>query len=629
MTKLKLAVVGHVDHGKSTLVGRILHETNSLPEGKLKAVQAMSAKRGTAFEWAFVIDAMQAERDQGPSIDTSQIRFRSAAREYVLIDAPGHEEFLKHMVSGASHADTVILVVDAQEGTQEPTRQHAYLLHLLGIRRIVIAVNKMDLVRYEEKRYREVRRDVSAHLRLIGLDAEDVTFVPVVARDGDNLAQHAATMPWYAGPTLLQALEVLPQPAPLLDLPLRLPVEDVYEFDQRRIIAGRIATGQLSVGDTLLFSPSNKTARVASIEACSTPHVDAKAGVGHSVGFTLDEQIFVERGQIASHAHDAPKITNVFSANLFWLGRKPMLVGAQYQLRLGSAAVHAVIERIQRIIDVDDLSLSSADRVQQNEAAEVTIRTRGLLATDDHAENPVTGRFVLTEDGQIVGGGIVSTQGYPDQRASAAPKSENLVTVRHRVQAEHRARLNGHHGGILWFTGLSGAGKSTLAVELEHELFAKGYQVYLLDGDNVRQGLSADLGFSPQDRAENIRRVGEVAGLLAEAGIIVISAFISPYRADRDRIRAAHSARFHEIYINAPLHVCEARDTKGLYRRARAGEIKDFTGVSAPYEPPVAPDLEIPTAQWPVGRCLSTLIEFVQMRLVLEANRPQARTATH
>jgi bifunctional enzyme CysN/CysC len=629
MSKLKLAVVGHVDHGKSTLVGRLLHETNALPEGKLKAVQAMSAKRGMPFEWAFVIDAMQAERDQGITIDTSQIRFRTASREYVLIDAPGHKEFLKNMVSGASSADTVILVVDAKEGAQEQTRRHAYLLRLLGIRRILIVVNKMDLVRYEEQRYREVRQDVSAYLRSIGIDVEDVTFVPVVARDGDNLTQHATTMPWYAGPTLLQALEAVPQPVPVLDLPLRLPVQDVYKFDERRIIAGRIASGHLSVGDTLLFSPSNKTARVASIEAWNVPQAYAKAGVGHSVGFTLDEQIFIERGQIASHAHNAPKITNVFSASIFWLGRKPMLAGTQYQLRLGTAAVQAVIESVQRIIDVNDLSSSTAERVQQNEVAEVTIRTRGLLAMDDHAENPITGRFVLAENRQIVGGGIVSTQGYPDQRASAAPKSQNLVTVRHRVRAEHRARLNGHHGGILWFTGLSGAGKSTLAVELEHELFARGCQVYLLDGDNVRQGLNADLGFSPQDRAENIRRVGEVAGLLAEAGIIVISAFISPYRADRDRIRAVHSARFNEIYINAPLHVCEARDTKGLYRRARAGEIKDFTGVSAPYEPPVAADLEIPTAQWPLERCLSKLIEFVQRRLVLEANRTQARTAAH
>ncbi len=620
MNRFRLAIAGHVDHGKSTLVGRLLHETDALPEGRLAAVQAMSTRRGMPFEWAFVIDAMQAERDQGITIDTSQIRFRTASREYVLIDAPGHREFLKNMVSGAAGADAVVLVVDAREGAQEQTRRHAYLVKLLGIRSIVIAVNKMDLAGYREERYREVRREVSAYLAGIGVDAAHVSFVPVAARAGDNLVRRAASMPWYHGPALLEALEAVPQPLPAADLPLRLIVQDVYKFDERRIVAGRIASGHLAVGDALLFSPSNKTARVASIEAWNVSEAPTTAGPGQSVGFTLQEQIFVERGQLASHAHGAPKITNVFRATLFWLGRKPMLAGAQYELRLGAAAVQAVVESVQRVIDVNDLSSSAAERVAQNEVAEVTIRTRGLLALDDHAENALTGRFVIAQEHQIVGGGIVRSEGYPDQRAQAAPKSEHLVTVRHRVRAEDRARLNGHHGAILWFTGLSGAGKSTLAVELERVLFRKGYQAYLLDGDNMRQGLNADLGFSPQDRAENIRRVGEVAGLMADAGMIVVSAFISPYRADRDRIRAAHAPRFHEVYINAPLHVCEARDAKGLYRRARAGEIKEFTGISAPYEPPVAPDLEIRTAEWPLERCVAELAAFVQAKLALETS---------
>jgi bifunctional enzyme CysN/CysC len=624
MNKLKLVIVGHVDHGKSTLVGRLLHETGALPEGKLEKVKAMSEKRGMPFEWAFVIDAMQAERDQGITIDTSQIRFRSRSREYLLIDAPGHKQFLKNMVSGAAAADAVILVVDAHEGVQDQTRRHAYLLRLLGIRRILVAVNKMDLVDYHEARYQEVRRDVAAYLRSIGVNALDIAFLPLAARDGENLHSRSAALPWYEGPTLLEALDALPQPAPATDLPLRLTVQDVYKFDERRIIAGRIESGHLHVGDTLVFSPINATARVASIEAWNAPQPRTKASVGQSIGITLDEDIFVERGHVASHANSAPVVSNVFRANLFWLGRSALVPGAQYRLRRGAAETLAVVERIERIVDTNTLASGPGDKLESSGVAEVTIRTRGLLALDHHADNALTGRFVLVDGHQIVGGGTASTDDYPDQRREAAPKAANLFSVRHRVAAEDRARLNGHRGAILWFTGLSGAGKSTLAVELERLLFAKGYQAFLLDGDNVRQGLNADLGFSPQERAENIRRVGEVSALFAEAGMIVVSAFISPYRVNRDRIRAAHGEYFNEIYINAPLHVCEARDVKGLYKKARAGQVKEFTGISAPYEPPVAPELEIPTGKWTLERCLAALIDYVERRLAYRPAKIQA-----
>jgi bifunctional enzyme CysN/CysC len=616
MNKLKLVIVGHVDHGKSTLVGRLLHETGALPEGKVDAVRAMSEKRGMPFEWAFVIDAMQAERDQGITIDTSQIRFRTRAREYLLIDAPGHKQFLKNMVSGAAGADAVVLVVDAHEGVQEQTRRHAYLLRLLGIRRILVAVNKMDLVGHGEARYQEVRRDVAAYLRSIGVSDADIAFLPIAAREGENLGSRSAAMPWYQGPTLLEALDALPQPAPAIDLPLRMTVQDVYKFDQRRIIAGRIESGSLHVGDTLLFSPTNATARIASIEAWNAP-APATAGVGQSIGLTLADDIFVERGHVASHAHSAPVVSNVFRASLFWLGRGPLVAGSQYRLRRGAAETLAVVERIDRVVDTSTLASGPGEQLEPGGVGEVIVRTRGLLALDHHAENALTGRFVLVDGHQIVGGGTAATEDYPDQRA--APKSSHLFSVRHRVAGEDRARLNGHRGGILWFTGLSGAGKSTLAVELERLLHAKGYQAFLLDGDNVRQGLCADLGFAPQDRAENIRRVGEVSALFAEAGMIVVSAFISPYRVDRDRIRAAHPAYFHEVYINAPLHVCESRDVKGLYRKARAGELKEFTGISAPYEAPLAPELEIPSGEWTSERCLAALMDYVEQRLALRA----------
>lgn len=614
METLKLAIVGHVDHGKSTLVGRLLHETGALPEGKLDKVQGMSEKRGMPFEWAFVIDSMQAERDQGITIDTTQIRFRSATRQYVLIDAPGHRQFLKNMVSGAASADAVILVVDAHEGMQEQTRRHAYLLKLLGIRRIVVALNKMDLAGYAEARFAAVRDEVAAYLGSIGLQSEQLVLLPVAAREGNNLRVRDEHLAWYDGPTLLEALDALPQPAPPEDAPLRLWLQDIYKFDERRILAGRIESGRLTVGDRIVFSPSNISARVASLESWEAPQ-PRFAAAGRSVGFTLDEDVFVERGHLASHPSRPPLVSNVFRARLFWLGERPLAAGQQLRLRHGSAETPATIERIERVVDTDSLAARAAEALPCHGVGEVLVRTRGLLAVDDHAENPVTGRFVLVEGDLIVGGGIIDTAGIADQRRPA-PKSDNLFAVEHRVSALERAKRNGHRGAILWFTGLSGAGKSTLALELERLLFAKGQQVFLLDGDNVRAGLNADLGFSPEDRAENIRRVGEAAALFAEAGLIVVTAFISPYRADRDRVRAAHGAHFHEVYINASLEVCELRDTKGLYRKARAGQVKEFTGVSAPYEPPLSPELEIRSGEWPVARCLAELVLYVQRNLV-------------
>jgi bifunctional enzyme CysN/CysC len=319
-------------------------------------------------------------------------------------------------------------------------------------------------------------------------------------------------MPWYQGPTVIKALDQFtPEPSPV-DRPLRLPIQDVYKFDQRRIIAGRIESGRLAVGDQLLFSPSNKTARVKSIEAWSTPEQPTEAQAGQSVGLTLDEQIFVERGEVASHLDDPPIESNVFRGRLFWLGRKPLAVGNRYTLKLNTSETDVTVQSIDRVIDTGDLSSGPAEQVERNAVAEVVLRTRGLLALDEQRNNPSTGRFVLVEDYLPVGGGIISMEGYPDQRESVTRRATNITTVGHTVSREARVLRNGHKGGVLWFTGLSGSGKSTLALALEARLFAKGYHVYVLDGDNVRNGLNANLGFSPEDRAENIRRVGEVAG---------------------------------------------------------------------------------------------------------------------
>ncbi|MDB5405525.1 MAG: adenylyl-sulfate kinase [Rhodospirillales bacterium] len=609
---LKIVVVGHVDHGKSTIVGRLIHATGALPEAKFAAIQAMSAKRGMPFEWAFLMDALQAERDQGITIDTTQIHFKTDARDYVLIDAPGHKEFLKNMVTGAASADAAILVVDGHDGIQEQTRRHAYLLHILGIRRVVALVNKMDLVDYAERRFVEVRQELLAYLGAIGLAAADVAVVPVSGRNGDLIAAPSPKMGWYTGPTLLAALDAIPQPVAELDLPLRLPIQDVYKLDARRIIAGRIEAGRLHVGDTLLFSPSSKTARVASIESWNTSGAEITAGAGKSIGITLDEQIFVERGQVASHLETAPILSNVFRARIFWLGHQPLRSGARYRLKFMTNDVEARVEKIERVIDTADLSSKPTEAVERNAVAEIVLRARAVLALDEFTTSPRTGRFVLVEDYTIVGGGIISMEGYPDQRVRGSVKSTNLTPVEDRVLLADRWRFNGHRSGIMWFTGYSGSGKSTMAMELERILFSKGFQVAVLDGDNIRHGLNADLGFSPEDRVQNIRRVGEVAALMARSGTIVITAFISPYLADRERVRAAHRELFHEIHIATPLEVCEARDVKGLYRKARAGEIADFTGVSAPYEPPPSPELVIDGSKETIADSLARLVAYVE-----------------
>ncbi len=614
-SRLNVAIVGHVDHGKSTLVGRLLHDLGALPEGKLEAVEEMCRRRGMPFEWAFVTDALKAERDQGVTIDVSHIRFRTENREYVLIDAPGHREFLKNMISGASSSDAALLVIDAAEGVQEQSRRHGYLLYLLGVRQVVVVVNKMDRVDYAADRFAAIERDFRAYLNSVGVAPSCV--VPASARGGDNIVERGDRMDWHTGPTVIEALERLQLAPPPRDLPLRLPVQDVYKFDERRIIAGRIESGRLQVGDEVLFSPSNKSAVVKSLESWNRDEPLSSAYAGQSVGLTLDEQIFVERGELISLLDNPPVETNVIPARIFWLGKEPLAEGKQYTLKLHTSITPVEVQKVERVIDMGDLTSAEATEVPRDAVAEIVLRAQSMLALDTYAENPRTGRFVLVDGHEVVGGGVISMEGYPDQRPSVTVKSTNVQEVKHGVSDAMRTRRNGHTGGVLWFTGLSGAGKSTLAIEIEKRLFKKGYHVYVLDGDNVRRGLNANLGFNPEDRAENIRRVGEVAGLFADAGMIVISAFISPYRADRDRARAAAGKRFHEVHIKADLETCEARDPKGLYKKARSGEIPEFTGVSAPYEPPETPDLVVDTAAETLAQSVDRILDYVEQNFEL------------
>lgn len=613
---LRIVIVGHVDHGKSTLVGRLFHDTGSLPEGKYETIKAVCEKRGVPFEWAFLMDALQAERDQGITIDTSQIWFKTDSRDYTIIDAPGHKEFLKNMITGAAQSDAALLIIDAGEGVREQSRRHGYLLHLLGIRQIAVAVNKMDLIAYDKAKFDAIEAEYRDYLTSIGVTPTFV--IPVSAREGDNIVTHSGAMNWYKGPTVVKALDSFMPTASPVDRPLRFPVQDVYKFDHRRIIAGRIEEGRIAVGDEIIFSPSNKTARVASIEAWSTipgKPLPNEGEAGESIGITLDEQIFVERGEVVSHIENAPIETDVFRARVFWLGQEPMVKGRSYRMKLGTMEAPVTVQSIESIIDTTDLSSNSSEQVERNQVAEIVLRSRRMLALDEFNSAPKTGRFVLIDKYDIAGGGIISMEGYANQRDLITSRSTNITRVEHGVTRQERSFRNGHKGGVLWFTGLSGAGKSTVAIALEKKLFEKGYNVFVLDGDNVRHGLNANLSFSPEDRAENIRRVGEVAGLFARAGVVTITSFISPYRSDRDRARKAlENGDFHEIHVKADVATCEARDPKGLYKKARAGEIKEFTGISAPYEEPENPELTLDTSVLSIEESVEKLVNYVEMK---------------
>src|SRR5687768_13452822 len=614
--QLKIVIVGHVDHGKSTFVGRLFHDTGSLAEGKLEQLQRIAERRGVPFEWANLMDALQSERNQNITIDTAQIWFQTPKRQYVIIDAPGHKEFLKNMVTGAASAEAALLLIDASEGVQEQSRRHGYLLQLLGVRQIAVLVNKMDLQDYAQPVFARIEAEYRAFLKSIGLEPR--VSIPIAAKHGDNIASRSAQMPWWSGPTVLQTLDEFEVGKAPDHLPLRFPIQDVYRFDERRILAGRVESGSLRVGDRLLFCPGNKVSTVKTIERWNAAGASS-ARAGESIGITLTEQIFVERGAVAALETDPPYELTRFKARLFWLGRQPFRKGKLYKLKLTTQEVECEIEAIDRVIDSSTLETVSRKEkeifVGRNEVAELTIKTKRPVAFDAHSEIVHTGRFVIVDGLEVAGGGIIAADRYPKRTSDGSHRSDNIFWSHGKVTAEHRARRNGHPARVIWLTGLSGAGKSTIATELERELFNMGKQAYVLDGDNIRHGLCSDLAFAPQDRKENIRRVGEVAKLFVDAGIICVTAFISPYRSDRDLVRAiVPEGQFMEVFVNAPIEICEQRDVKGLYAKARAQEIKEFTGVSAPYEPPVNPEMELRTDQLTIAESVAKVLEFLHFQ---------------
>ena len=599
-----IVIVGHVDHGKSTLIGRLLHDTDSLQDGKVAQIIESSKKRGLKIEWSFLLDSLQIERDQGVTVDSTRIPFRLGQREFVIVDAPGHRQFLRNMITGAADAEAAVLVVDAQEGAREQTRRHAMLLHLIGIRHVIVLLNKVDLLDFDQAKVEAVEKSVTELLNKLGLEA--ALFVPASARDGDNIASRSERSPWYKGPTLTEALASVPSPASRSELALRLPVQDVYRFDNTRYVAGRVERGRVRVGDTVIIGTQKTPARIASIESWHTaPHVSASAG--QSIAVTLEPDVIPDRGDLLHHADAAPMEASRVRVRLFWLRQEPLRVGEHFRLRLATAEHAVTVTAIDKVVDLDDLTEHPGTEVPPEGFAEIVLSAAENIQFDPFTPGTTDGRGVLVDRQQrIVGGApIIGPASIADGEKIIHP-SASTVTV------QDRERAKGHKGSVFWLTGLSGSGKSTLARAAETRLFADGVDVTVLDGDTLRAGLCKDLGFSEADRTENVRRAAEVARLLRDAGQVVIVALISPLRSDRDLARQIIGDGFEEVFVDADLGTCEQRDPKGLYAAARAGKISGFTGIDAPYEAPATPALRLITGKDSVEAATKTLVTFVE-----------------
>jgi len=603
--QLRVVAVGHVDHGKSTLIGRLLHDSGNLPDGKVDELRGISGRRGVEFEWSFVLDAMQSERDLAVTIDTTRLWMRTPERDVVLIDAPGHKEFLRNMVTGASDADAALLLVDAHDGVSEQTRRHALLLELIGVDRVVVAINKMDRVAYAQARYDEIRAELEALVGRIGIVA--TAFVPASARNGENIVSGSTTMAWYRGPTIFDALLALPARVRRDTGALRVAVQGVIRRDLRRTLVGRIESGELRVGAEILVAPAMRRARIASIDVWP-PSSRTHAHAGESIGFTLDGPLYVDRGDVIADVAHPPTLATSFRARLLWLGARPLTVGDTFRMRFGTRTAAVEVAAFERVVDINALETGTHLSAETNDVAEVVLRSREPLAVDAIDAQPGLARFILLDGIDIVAGGTI---------LAALAGAGDLVPVEHLLGPERRAQRNGHRGAVVWLTGLPASGKSTIAMELERRLFERGMQTYVLDGDNLRTGLCADLGFSATDRTENIRRVGEVAALFADAGTVAIAAFISPFRADRERARAIAGDAFHEVYVAAGTAACERRDPKGHYRKARAGQLPGFTGISGDYEPPATPDLVLDTESLDLDAAVDRLEGYLLERVTI------------
>ena len=523
---MNIVIVGHVDHGKSTVIGRLLADTGSLPEGKLEQVKKECARNSKPFEYAFLLDALKDEQAQGITIDTARCFFKSKKRQYIIIDAPGHIEFLKNMISGAARAEAALLVIDAKEGIQENSKRHGYLLSMLGIRQIAVCVNKMDLVNYSQAEFKKIEADYRKFLKQIGVEPH--AFVPIAAHPGENIAELSKAMPWHKGPTILSMLDSFEKSSGLEDKPLRMPVQAIYKFtesgDDRRIVAGRIEAGSLAVGDKVVFLPSNKHSEIKTIESFNAPARE-KTGTGHSVGVTLKEQIYINRGDIMCRQGDAlPLVSPLFQAEVFWMGRSPMIFGKEYKLKIGTAKVPVYLKEIKKIIDASDLKKSDKKQVDRHDVAQCVFEAASPVAFDIAASIEPTGRFVLVDQYDIAGGGIISAVIQDDQAEVRRQVQERELRWDFSiVDPKARQAQYGHAPKLVLLTGKVGVDKKTIAKDLEKNLFERGVKTYFLGIGNLLRGLDADLEHDKKARHEHVRRLGEVSHILMDAGLLVLA----------------------------------------------------------------------------------------------------------
>ena len=606
---LRFITCGSVDDGKSTLIGRLLYESRALFEDQLAALANDSKRVGTQGEnldFALLLDGLSAEREQGITIDVAYRYFSTERRKFIVADTPGHEQYTRNMVTGASTADAAVILIDARRGVLAQTHRHSAIASLLGIRHVVVAVNKMDLVDEAENTFRTIEsefRDFASQL-----DFDDITFVPVSALRGDNVVDKSSRMPWYRGPTLLGFLESVPiDEQRRIDEPLRMPVQWVNRPDQSfRGYAGTLASGSVRVGERVRVQPSARESTVARIVSFDGDMDTAIAG--QSITLTLADEIDISRGDIISAANDPAEVADQFDATLVWMDANALLPGRPYLLKIGSATINANVSELKYKLQVNTLEHLAAKTLELNEIGSVNLSLDQAIPFDAYARNRETGGFILIDriSNATVAAGMLN---FALRRAS------NIHLQALDVDQSTRSVLMGHKPCVLWFTGLSGAGKSTIANAVEKLLLARGCHTYLLDGDNVRHGLNRNLGFTDADRVENIRRVAEVARLMTDAGLMTLVSFISPFRQDRANARdIIASDNFIEVFVDTSLAVAEQRDVKGLYKKARAGELKNFTGIDSPYERPEKADIQIDTESLDADAAARQIIAVMQQR---------------
>jgi bifunctional enzyme CysN/CysC len=606
---LRFITCGSVDDGKSTLIGRLLYESKMLFEDQLAAVEADSRKFGTqgdAIDFALLVDGLAAEREQGITIDVAYRFFSTDKRKFIVADTPGHEQYTRNMVTGASTADVAILMVDARKGILTQTRRHSYLTSLIGIRHIVVAINKMDLVEYSEKTFRKIVEDYEAFAKQIGL--QNVSFIPLSAFKGDNMIEPSAHMPWYHGSTLMGYLETVEiDEARQQKTPFRMPVQWVNRPNlDFRGFAGTIAGGRVKVGDRIRTQPSGKESTVARIVTFDGDLPQAVAG--QSVTLTLADEIDISRGDVISEALAPAGVADQFETTIVWMQDEPLYPGRPYLMKIGAKTVTATVTDIKYQVNVNTMEHIAAKQLELNGIGVCNISLDRSVAFDPYSEDHDTGGFIFIDrlSNNTVGAGMIHF---------ALRRSQNIHMQHVDVDKAARSLQKGQKPAVIWLTGLSGAGKSTIANLVEKMLFAAGRHTYLLDGDNVRHGLNKDLGFTEVDRVENIRRVAEVARLMVDAGLVVITSFISPFRAERQLARSLMAeGEFIEVFVDTPLEVAEQRDTKGLYRKARRGELKNFTGIDSPYERPTAPELVLDTTSMTPQQAAEKVIELLRDR---------------